>query len=246
MKNKNIIILFVGILLIINAYEFYSKYGNYFYPTALNYHKTLYYAEIYTAIADILFIAGSVMIGFQIYKIIKDKFNMPKLKHFYLITFIYAVILAIAGGLIHIMPSAAYYYPHTVIFLYGEPMFTPNLLVYYANIIGIYIYPFQILSLIAASVIGGSIVSISFMNLQSKRKSAVSLIGAIGVCPACAAGTFFGLVIGASPFLSSFYLNYLYGSTFNELILSLTSLAILFLVFVYFIRKYRFGFITYK
>ncbi len=246
MKNKDIIIFFTGVLLIINAYEFYARYGIYFYPTSTDYNVTLYHAEIYTSIVDILLITGSVMIGFLIYRTIKNKFNIPKLRHFYPITFVYAIILAIVGGLIHIMPSRAYSYPHVVIFSFGQPMFTPNLMVYYANVIGIYIYPFQVLSLITASIIGGSIVSISFMNLQSKSKSTASLIGAVGVCPACATGTFFGLVIGASPFLSSFYLNYLYGSTFNEIFLSLTSLTALFLVFIYFIRRYRTKFIAHE
>ncbi len=232
------ILFMVGIIIILNGYELYSKFGYLFYPDPSNYLASASTARFYTSLDDAIFIAGLILIGLSIFMAIKSRYNIPKLKHFYPILAVYSVILAIAGGMIHVIPSG-YKYPHYVTFLYGLPMFTPNFMFYQSHVIGIYIYPFQIISLIGAAILGSSIFAFSIMGLKLKKASPVSIVGAIGVCPACATGTFFGVVIGASPFLSSFYLNEIYGSTFNELILSTASIALLLGIFTYMIRKHR-------
>jgi len=230
-----------GIIIILNGYELYSKFSNLFYPTSYNYIASVKTATFYTVLDDVLFIFGAILISISIFIFIKSRYNIPKLKHFFIVLIIYTLILAVAGGMIHIMPSG-YKYPHYVTFLYGLPMFTPNFMFYQSHIIGIYIYPFQILSLIAVSIIGSSIFAFSIMGLKLKKASPLSLVGAIGVCPACATGTFFGVIIGASPFLSSFYLNQIYGSIFNEIVISLFSILILLFIFIYMIRKYKINF----
>ncbi|WP_337860058.1 hypothetical protein [Ferroplasma sp.] len=241
MKNKSLILFLFGIVLIINGIEIYSKFGNLFYPDSYNYVASVKTAKFYTYTDNIILIAGAVSIGLSIYYYIITKYGIPKLKHFYPILAIYSLILAIAGGMLHIAPSG-YHYPHYVVFLYGLPMFTPNFLFYYSHLIGIYVYPFQVISLLAAAIIGSSIFSFSIMGMKLKKATPLSIVGAIGVCPACATGTFFGIVIGASPFLSSFYLDQIYGSTFNEILLSIASIGILFLVLLYMIRKYKISF----
>ena len=238
MRNRNLIILMVGILLILNGYEIYSRFGYLFYPSPYNYSVTAARARFYTSLDDAVLIAGAFLIGMAIYITVKEKYTLPRFKHFYPILAIYTVILAIAGGLIHIMPSG-YHYPHYVAFFYGLPMFTPDFLVYYSRIVGLYIYPFQIISLMAAALIGSAIFAFSFEGLKMKKATPMSIIGAVGVCPACATGTFFGIVIGASPFLSSLYLNQIYGSTVNEIAISMVSIALLLGVFLYMMRKYR-------
>jgi hypothetical protein len=241
MGNKNLILFMAGVLLIINGFEIYSKFGYLFYPTSINYAATASTARFYTALDDSIFTAGAVFIGISIFLTIKSRYAVPKLRHFYIILIIYTIILAVAGGMIHIMPSG-YKYPHYVAFLYGLPMFTPNFLFYYSHVIGIYIYPFQIISLIAVSLIGSAIFAFSISGLKLRKISPLSIVGAVGVCPACATGTFFGIIIGASPFLSSVYLSQVYGSTFNEVLISIASVIALFSVFIYMIRKYRLSF----
>jgi hypothetical protein len=241
MGNRNLIILMVGILLILNGYEIYSRFGYLFYPLPYNYSATVVRARFYTSLDDAILIGGAVLISLAIYITVKEKYTLPTLKHFYPILAIYTVILAIAGGMIHFMPSG-YHYPHYVVFFYGLPMFTPNFLVYYSRVVGIYIYPFQIISLIAAALIGSAIFAFSLEGLKLKKATPMSIIGAVGVCPACATGTFFGIVIGASPFLSSLYLNQIYGSTVNEIAISMVSIALLLGVFLYMMRKYRITF----
>jgi uncharacterized protein (DUF983 family) len=231
----------VGIIMILNGYELYSKFGYLFYPDSYNYIASARIARFYTSLDDAILITGAVLIGLSIFMAIKSRYNLPRLKHFYPILAVYTIILAIAGGMIHIIPSG-YKYPHYVVFLYGLPMFTPNFMFYQSHIIGIYIYPFQVISLIGASVLGSSIFAYSIMGLKLKKASPLSLVGAIGVCPACATGTFFGVVIGASPFLSSFYLNQIYGSTVNEIGISIISIALLLGIFIYMIRKHKITF----
>ncbi|ARD85039.1 hypothetical protein FAD_1163 [Ferroplasma acidiphilum] len=245
MKNKSLILFMVGIIIILNGYELYSKFGYLFYPESYNYLASASTARLYTSLDDIIFILGALFIGISIYMFIKSRYSIPKLKHFYPILAIYTIILMVAGGMVHIMPSG-YKYHHYLTFVYGLPMFTPNFLFYESHIIGIYIYPFQVLSLIGASILGSSIFAFSIMGLKLKKATPLSLVGAIGVCPACATGTFFGLVIGASPFLSSFYLNQIYGSTFNEIILSVISIALLLGIFLYMIRKNKITFKYFK
>ncbi len=243
MKNGNIIITMVGILLILNGYEIYSRFGNLFYPSPFNYSVTAATARFYTSLDDAIIIAGAALIGFAVYRAIKSRYTLPVLNHFYPILAIYTVILAIAGGMIHIMPSG-YHYPHYVSFFYGLPMFTPDFLVYYSHFIGVYLYPFQIISLIAAAITGSAIFSYSIKGMKLKKATPMSIIGAVGVCPACATGTFFGIIIGASPFLSNVYLDQIYGSTLNEIAISMVSIALMLGVFIYMIRKYRISFRT--
>ena len=241
MRNKNLILFMAGVLLIINGFELYLKLGYLFYPNSYNYASSASTARFYTSFDDVLLSAGAIAIALSIYMAIKSRYNIPKIKHFYTVFAIYTAILAVAGGMIHMMPSG-YKYPHYVTFLYGLPLFTPNFLLYYSHVIGIYIYPFQILSLMAASITGSSIFAFSIMGLKLKKATPLSIVGAIGVCPACATGTFFGVVIGASPFLSSFYLNQIYGSTFNEIILSTVSIILLLGIFLYMVRGYKISF----
>ncbi|MCL4453046.1 hypothetical protein [Ferroplasma sp.] len=238
MKNGNLIIFMAGILLILNGYEIYSRFGSLFYPSPFNYSATAATARFYTSLDDAILIAGAFLMGLAIYRAIKRRYTLPVLNHFYPILAIYTVILAIAGGMIHIMPSG-YHYPHYVSFFYGLPMFTPDFLAYYSHIIGVYIYPFQVISLIAAAIIGSAIFSYSLRGLKLKKATPMSIIGAVGVCPACATGTFFGIIIGASPFLSNVYLDQIYGSTLNELAISMVSIALMLGVFIYMIRNYR-------
>ncbi len=241
MKLFRVAMIMAGILLILNGFELYSKLGNNFYPGPSISSESLNHAIFFTVIDDVILIAGSFLIGIAVYLSIKNKYHLPKLKHFWLILAVYSIILMLAGGVIHIIPSG-YQYPDYVYFLYGEPMFTPNLLLYRSHLIGIYIYPFQVLSLVAAAVLGSIIFSLSLSNLKFKKSSPLSLLGAIGVCPACATGTFFGLVIGASPFLSAVYLNDLYGNTFNEILISVLAVSAMFVFLLYMIYRYRVDF----
>ncbi len=228
----------VGLFVIFDSVLFYNKNSILFYPASTAYSSSVKIATYLSIITVLIISIALFLFGYGIYKTIKLNYMIPKLKRFWLITTVYGIIIAVVGGMIHIAPRG-FHYPHYVMFLFGLPMFVPNFMFYYSGIIGIYIYPLQVLSLISVSLIGGTIMSLSIMGITSKKKSTLSIVGAVGVCPACAAGTLFGLVIGASPFLSSFYFNVLFGKTLYEILISIFSIMLMFIFLIYMIGKYR-------
>ncbi|MEM0132582.1 MULTISPECIES: hypothetical protein [Acidiplasma] len=238
MKIKTLVMILLGFILIMDSILLYSKYSYMYYPVPINYSASAKTAIVFTVFTTVLIIIGAILISLGIYKIIRENYVIPKINHYWLISLIYGIIIAIIGGMIHIAPSG-FHYPHYVSFTYGLPMFVPNFMIYYSRIIGLYMYPLQLLSLVAVSLTGAAIMGISFKGIRSRKKSVASILGTVGVCPACAAGTLFGFVIGASPFLSSFYLNVLYGNTLDEVLISMLSLLLMFIFLLYVLKPYK-------
>ncbi len=228
----------LGLFILFDTILFYDRNSILYYPSSTTYSYSVDIATYLTIITVFLILFALILSGYGIYKTIKINYMIPKLKRFWPITMIYGIIIAVIGGMVHIAPSG-FHYPHYAMFLFGLPMFTPNFLLYYSKIIGIYIYPLQLLSLFSVSLIGGAIMSLSIMGITSRKKSTLSIVGAVGVCPACAAGTLFGLVIGASPFLSSFYFNVLYGNTVYEILITVFSIFLMFVFLLYMIRIFK-------
>ncbi|NOL59617.1 hypothetical protein HLB00_02055, partial [Ferroplasma acidiphilum] len=50
MKNKSLILFMVGIIIILNGYELYSKFGYLFYPESYNYLASASTARLYTSL----------------------------------------------------------------------------------------------------------------------------------------------------------------------------------------------------
>ncbi|EZQ10569.1 hypothetical protein CM19_03825 [Candidatus Acidianus copahuensis] len=193
-----------------------------------------------TTASTLVMVIGSISLGYGISRLIKQVFDLPRPKHWLRWSSIFAVVFALLSGVIHLGVSG-YPYPPILIGGFGIPMFEPSLTIYIPHIIGMFIYPLQLLQLISSSMIVGSIASYSFdLNAISRKGLISSVIGSVAVCPMCTISSFstYSLGVVGAALAGTYFINFV-NSLEGQLLLSFSSQIILLVLLIFTGRKTR-------
>lgn len=190
-----------------------------------------------TVASTILITVGAVVLGYGILKLVKAFVNLPRPKKWLRFSFLFAVIYSFLAGVVHI-GVYGFPYPPIMLGLFGIPMFEPSITIYVPHIIGLYIYPLQILQLISASLMSGALLSYSLYYGIGKRATSAGIVGSFAVCPACTLSTFssYGLSLVASAITASSIATFI-SSLYGELLISLSSQLVLLSILIYVGKK---------
>lgn len=190
-----------------------------------------YFLSVMTLTATSIATAGALSLGYGVYLVIKERLGIRKVERSKMMKWIafYVTLFALLGGVVHPLVSG-YPYPHFLIDTFGIPMFAPSLNVYISGVVGIFLYPLEVLQLVAASLMSGYLTA---LTLNERRKSLTAVVfGSIAVCPACSLSSYsFALVYTSLAFVG--FLNSIQG----QLGLSLVSDAVLLSACIYVLKK---------
>ncbi|MEM4746877.1 MAG: hypothetical protein QXF40_05950 [Metallosphaera sp.] len=225
---KGFIWILLGGIAVISQVLFFITHSQYF---LYNNGYDMIFLEVMTLSSTLLITAGLALIGYGFYSIIKSRFVIPKVnkKYFIVAALIYGLAEALLTKMIIIAPTG-YPYPPVLLLNYGEPMYAPAVTIYLQGVIGLYLYPASIVTLIASSVLSGAIWSL-LMRTRRTKLGSITTFGLLAACPSCGlSGMAYALsYIGSlSSLLLSFY---------TQLAFTLLSVTLLTLLFLYSLRK---------
>ncbi|QGA69233.1 hypothetical protein [Sulfolobus sp. E11-6] len=218
----------LGSIVIISQIEFFITHAAYF----LDYNGyDLIYLTAMTLTADTLIISGLVSIGYGVYSYIKSKFSIPKInkKYFSVASLTYGIVEMLLTKTMIISPFG-YPYPPLIIIPYGEPMYTPAITVYIPKIIGFYLYPLSIISLIVTSLLAGIIWTLAFQVSKGKLGS-ITLISVITACPSCGLSALESIIASVATVPSVLL------TTYGIVSFTIASVVLLTALLVYLLRK---------
>lgn len=192
----------------------------------------LIFLTITTSLSTSLILLGCVLIGYGIYKALKSLYEFKPPKGWKRWALLFAFIYMLIAGVIRI-GVRGYPYPPVLLDLFGIPMFAPAITIYIPEVIGMFVYPLQIIQVIASSVMAGLIVSYRV----NKKVMLSSILGSIAICPSCTLSTFSSLSLSLIAYAFGFTaLSSIVNTLYGQLVTSFSAQALLFIGLIYTIK----------
>jgi hypothetical protein len=226
MQRGGVTWIVIGLVAVLSQFAFFLTHSDFF----------LYYngydgtfLTVMTVTSTSIAVAGAIALGYGILMEIRSRYPLRwKVKELWPAIPL-ALVFSLLSGVIHIAPSG---FPYSTFTLgtFGAPMMAPWINIYVPRVVGVFLYPLQVLQIIAASLMSGALVSTS-IKYGGKRAIPSMMLGSFAICPACV--------------LSSFSLTTIWGSVVGSLMataagqigVSIASDGVLLAALLYVLRK---------
>ncbi|BBD72208.1 hypothetical protein HS1genome_0597 [Sulfodiicoccus acidiphilus] len=215
----------LGLVAVVSQVIFFLTHSEYFIDYN-GYDST--FLTIMTLTSTSTAAAGAIAIGYGILTELRKRRLKLRRKDL-LLALPLSILYAVLGGAIH-LEASGYPYSFITIGTYGAPMMAPWVNLYLPGVIGVFLYPLQLLQLIGVSLLSAALLSTA---LRAGRKRVIPslALGSLAVCPACVLSPFVLTVLWSS------VLGSLATTAEGQIGISLASDGVLLAVLIYVSRK---------